>query len=74
MFGISMSEITVIFIIAIILLGPHKLQEFAKDLGRAMRKFKNITNDIKEDFILDLELEKEEKPKNIIKDVLKKGK
>jgi sec-independent protein translocase protein TatB len=71
MFDIGMGEICTIFIIAMLILGPKQLQEFAKNLGRAVKKMKNITNDIKEDFLLDLDLEKNEHPKKIIEEALK---
>lgn len=47
MFGIGFTEIVVILIIALIVLGPDKLPELAKALGRAMREFRTATDDIK---------------------------
>ncbi len=48
MFGMGMSEILVILVIALIVIGPKKLPEIAKSLGKAMGEFKRATNDFKE--------------------------
>ncbi len=47
MFGIGFTEIVVILVIALIVLGPEKLPELAKALGRAMREFRTATDEIK---------------------------
>jgi len=48
MFGIGMPEMLLICAIALIVIGPKKLPDLAKSLGRAMDEFKKATNDIKE--------------------------
>ena len=48
MFGISIPEILLILAIALIVLGPKKLPELAKSLGRGIAEFKKATNEIKE--------------------------
>jgi len=50
MFGIGMPELLVILGLALIILGPKKLPEIARGLGRAMREFRRATNDIREQF------------------------
>lgn len=50
MFGMGMSEILVILVIALIVIGPKKLPEIAKSLGKAMGEFKRATNDLKDSF------------------------
>lgn len=39
MFGLGAGELFLIFIIALLFLGPKKLPELAKGLGSAMREF-----------------------------------
>jgi sec-independent protein translocase protein TatA len=41
-------DLLVILVIAVVIFGPKKLPELAKGLGRAMREFKNATEDLKE--------------------------
>lgn len=56
MFGIGVPELLLILAIALIVIGPKKLPDLAKSLGRAMREFKRATNDFKESMELDGDL------------------
>ena len=56
MFGIGMPEMLMILAIALIVIGPKKLPDLAKSLGRAMREFKRATSDFKETLAVDDEL------------------
>jgi len=56
MFGIGMPEMLLILAIALIVIGPKKLPDLAKSLGRAMREFKKATNEFKETMHIDSEL------------------
>jgi len=48
MFGIGMPEMILILVVALIVIGPKKLPDLAKSLGRAMGEFKKATSDLKE--------------------------
>ena len=48
MFGLGIGEIVVILFIALIFIGPKKLPELAKGLGKGIREFQNAANGIKE--------------------------
>jgi TatA/E family protein of Tat protein translocase len=56
MFGIGMPELLLILAIALIVIGPKKLPDLAKSLGRAMREFKKATNEFKETLQVDEDL------------------
>lgn len=45
MFGVSFSEIGVVLVLAIIVLGPDKLPEAGRFLGKALRQLRTIKND-----------------------------
>src|SRR3954471_15534885 len=48
-----MSEIVVILVLALIILGPKKLPELASGLGKAIREVRKATADIKNEIELD---------------------
>ena len=56
MFGIGMPEMLLILAIALIVIGPKKLPDLAKSLGRAMREFKKATSEFKDTLQIDDEL------------------
>lgn len=53
MFGIGMPEMLLILAVALIVIGPKKLPDLAKSLGRAMGEFKKATSEIKESIGVD---------------------
>jgi sec-independent protein translocase protein TatB len=48
MFGLSFGEILIIAVIALLLLGPEKLPEAAKTLGKGLREIRKATDDLKD--------------------------
>ena len=56
MFGIGVPELLLILAIALIVIGPKKLPDLAKSMGRAMREFKKATGEIKESLSMDADL------------------
>ena len=71
MFGIGMPEMLLILAIALIVIGPKKLPDLAKSLGRAMREFKKATNELKETMHIDGELSEVKKAFDDINDDVK---
>jgi Tat protein translocase TatB subunit len=47
MFGIGGTELFIILVIALIVLGPNKLPDLAKMLGKLMGEFQRATSDLK---------------------------
>lgn len=56
MFGMGMPEILLILAIALIVLGPKKLPEIAKSLGRGIAEFKRATQELKDNLDADDDL------------------
>ncbi len=57
MFGIGMPEMILILAVALIVIGPKKLPELAKSLGKALGEFKNATRELKDSIAIDDEID-----------------
>ena len=55
MFNIGAPELFLIFIIALIVLGPQKLPDLARTLGKIVGEFRKATDDFKENLNQDIQ-------------------
>ena len=51
MFGIGMTELLVIGVLALLVLGPKRLPEMARSLGRGLAEFRRASTDIRREFL-----------------------
>jgi Tat protein translocase TatB subunit len=63
MFGIGMPELLLILALALIVLGPKKLPELARALGKGMAEFRRATDELKDE-LRQLENEIEDAPQD----------
>ncbi|MCF8107651.1 MAG: Sec-independent protein translocase protein TatB [Desulfohalobiaceae bacterium] len=64
MFGIGTTEVLIILAVALLVIGPSKLPEVAKALGKGMAEFKKMSSDMKRTIDMEThlaEMEEEEK-------------
>lgn len=48
---IGMQEVFMILVVVVVVFGPQKLPEIARDLGRAARVLRKVSNDIKREIL-----------------------
>ncbi|MDL1970459.1 MAG: Sec-independent protein translocase protein TatB [Candidatus Desulfofervidaceae bacterium] len=58
MFGIGMQELVIVLIVALLVLGPKRLPEVARALGRGVREFRKATQEVKESVDIEGHLKK----------------
>jgi Tat protein translocase TatB subunit len=46
-FGIGMTELLVVLVVALLVLGPKRLPEIARSLGRGMAEFRRASNELR---------------------------
>lgn len=61
MFGIGMPEFLLILVVALIVLGPKKLPELARSIGKGLAELKKSTEEIKENLNVGEELQEVQK-------------
>jgi len=59
MFGIGMTEMIVIAALALVILGPKKLPDLARSLGKGFAEFKRATNELKSTIDMEMKAEDE---------------
>ncbi len=57
MFGLSFTEVLIIAVLALILLGPDQLPTAARTAGKWMREFRRATEDLKDQIETELTLD-----------------
>ena len=59
MFGIGMQEVMIILILALVVIGPKKLPEVAKALGKGYGEFRRAFEDMKSSINVDMKTDEE---------------
>ena len=55
MFGLGFSEILVIAVVVLLVVGPEKLPEFMQMLGKNIRKIRNASDELKDSLKINLD-------------------
>ncbi len=63
MFGIGSTEILVILVVALLVLGPKKLPQIARTIGRAMGEFRRVSTEFQRTLNTEIAFEEEAEKK-----------
>lgn len=55
MFGIGTSELILIIVLALLIIGPKELPRIGREVGRAFRSFQRAADDVKESITREIE-------------------
>ena len=64
MFGIGTTEILIVLVIALLLLGPKEIPKIARTIGRGMRELERAKDELKESIEFEAEKEETDSKKN----------
>lgn len=72
MFGIGSGEVILILVVAILVLGPKKLPEFARNAGRLIANLRAATSDLKKNLEQEMGIDELNKlnPRRIAEDIM----
>ncbi len=73
MLGIGMQEILIILVVALIVIGPKRLPDLARTLGKGLAEFKKAADDLQETVRIDLERDKHEQFREKYPDLVPEG-
>jgi len=59
MLNIGPQELILVLIIALVVVGPQRLPELGRAVGKALREFRKIQDDVRDSIKLDLDLDAE---------------